>query len=83
MRKQRIDPEELAILLGTPEDIQNFVSAISGFDSDFDLISGEYTLDAKSILGLYTLDWSKPATLRIHTPTPSIIDAVTPFMPII
>ena len=35
------------------------------FDGDFELISGKYIVDAKSILGLFSVDLSKPVTLRI------------------
>ena len=35
------------------------------FDGDFELVSGKYIVDAKSILGLFSVDLSKPVMLRI------------------
>ena len=40
---------------------------ISKFDYDFDLVSGRYVVDAKSIMGIFSLDLSKPIDLNIHT----------------
>ena len=37
------------------------------FDYDFDLVSGRYVIDAKSIMGIFSLDLSKPIDLNIHT----------------
>ena len=39
---------------------------ITKFDSDFDLVSGRYVIDAKSIMGIFSLDLSKPINLNIH-----------------
>ena len=47
--------------------VKSFVNAISQFDFDFDLISGRYVIDAKSIMGIFSLDLSKPIGLAIHT----------------
>lgn len=47
--------------------VKSFVSAISQFEYDFDLISGRYVIDAKSIMGIFSLDLSKSIDLAIHT----------------
>ena len=47
--------------------VKSFVNAISQFEYDFDLISGRYVIDAKSIMGIFSLDLSKPIDLSIHT----------------
>ena len=39
---------------------------VTKFDSDFDLVSGRYVIDAKSIMGIFSLDLSKPIDLNIH-----------------
>ena len=49
--------------------VKSFVNAITQFDFDFDLISGRYVIDAKSIMGIFSLDLSKPIDLAIHTET--------------
>ena len=46
--------------------VKSFVNAITQFDFDFDLISGRYVIDAKSIMGIFSLDLSKPIELTIH-----------------
>lgn len=56
---------EVQISLRTIEDVKEFVQKITMFDGDFELISGKYIVDAKSILGLFSVDLSKPVTLRI------------------
>lgn len=47
--------------------VKSFVNAISQFEYDFDLISGRYVIDAKSIMGIFSLDLSKPIELNIHS----------------
>lgn len=46
--------------------VKSFVNAISQFEFDFDLISGRYVIDAKSIMGIFSLDLSKSIDLTIH-----------------
>lgn len=57
---------EMNISLGTIESVKNFVGKISGFDEDFEIVCGKYIIDAKSILGIFSVDLSKPLLLRIH-----------------
>ena len=45
--------------------VKSFVNAISQFDFDFDLISGRYVIDAKSIMGIFSLDLSKPVDVEV------------------
>ncbi len=55
------------IRLSTIEDIRNFVSAILAFDFEVDLQSGRYLIDAKSIMGIFSLDLMNPIRLIAHT----------------
>lgn len=57
---------EMKIELDTIEKVKKFVSLISVFDGDFDILAGRYIIDAKSILGIFSVDLSKPLTLRIE-----------------
>ena len=57
----------VTIKFGSIDNVKNFVNLISQFDFDFDLISGRYVIDAKSIMGIFSLDLSKPIDLTIHT----------------
>ena len=54
------------VLLNSIEKIKNFVNTITRYPYDFDLVSGRYTIDAKSIMGIFSLDLSKPIDLNIH-----------------
>ena len=54
------------ISLNSIAKVKSFVNDISKFDFDFDLVSGRYVIDAKSIMGIFSLDLSKPITLNIH-----------------
>ena len=55
------------VLLNSIEKIKNFVNTITRYPYDFDLVSGRYTIDAKSIMGIFSLDLSKPIDLNIHS----------------
>ena len=54
------------ISLNSIDKVKSFVNDITKFDYDFDLISGRYVIDAKSIMGIFSLDLSKPIDLNIH-----------------
>ena len=55
------------ISLNSIDKVKKFVTEISKFDCDFDLVSGRYVIDAKSIMGIFSLDLSKSITLNIHS----------------
>ena len=54
------------ISLNSIDKVKSFVNAITQFEFDFDLVSGRYVIDAKSIMGIFSLDLSKPIELVIH-----------------
>lgn len=54
------------ISLNSINKVKSFVNEITKFDNDFDLVSGRYVIDAKSIMGIFSLDLSKPIDLNIH-----------------
>ena len=55
------------ISLNSIDKVKSFVNDLTKFDYDFDLVSGRYVIDAKSIMGIFSLDLSKPIDLNIHT----------------
>ncbi len=55
------------IKLSMTEDIKNFVRITSKYDYDIDLRSGRYVIDAKSILGIFSLDLSQPIAMDIYS----------------
>ena len=44
-------------------DVKEFVNIVMKYDFDIDLVSGRYAVDAKSIMGIFSLDLSKPIDL--------------------
>jgi phosphotransferase system HPr-like phosphotransfer protein len=54
------------ISLNSIDKVKAFVNDVTKFDSDFDLVSGRYVIDAKSIMGIFSLDLSKTIDLNIH-----------------
>ena len=54
------------ISLNSIDKVKNFVNDLTRFNTDFDLVSGRYVVDAKSIMGIFSLDLSKPIDLNIQ-----------------
>ena len=55
------------ISLNSIDKVKSFVNDLTKFNADFDLVSGRYVIDAKSIMGIFSLDLSKPIDLNIHS----------------
>lgn len=55
------------LLLNSINDVKDFVNIVSRCDFEVDLISGRYVVDAKSIMGIFSLDLSKPIQVEIHS----------------
>ena len=70
------------ICLNSIEKVKSFVNDITKFDVDFDLVSGRYVIDAKSIMGIISLDLSKPIDLSIHADEEldSILNILKPYL---
>ncbi len=58
--------KELKVLLGSIEDVKEFVTITNKYEFDCDLVSGRYAVDAKSIMGIFSLDLSKPLNMVIR-----------------
>ena len=54
------------ISLNSIDKVKAFVNEVTKYDAEFDLVSGRYVIDAKSIMGIFSLDLSKPIDLNIH-----------------
>lgn len=52
------------ISLATINDVKDFVNMVMKYDFEVDLVSGRYAVDAKSIMGIFSLDLSKPIELN-------------------
>lgn len=72
----------LQISLNSIGKVKSFVNAISQFEYDFDLMSGRYVIDAKSIMGIFSLDLSKPIDLTIHAEEnlDDVIEVLKPYL---
>ena len=70
------------ISLNSIDKVKAFVNDITKFDNDFDLVSGRYVIDAKSIMGIFSLDLSKPIDLSIHAEDnlDNILETLKPYM---
>ena len=59
--------KEVKIVLSNIQDIRDFVNQVILVDYDVDLVQGRYTIDAKSIMGIFSLDLLSPITVIAHT----------------
>ena len=72
----------IKISLNSIDKVKSFVNTITKYDYDFDLGSGRYVIDAKSIMGIFSLDLSRPIDLTIHTDNDveSVLEDLKPYM---
>ncbi len=72
----------IKICLNSIDKVKSFVNDITKFDTDFDLVSGRYVIDAKSIMGIFSLDLSKPIDLNIHAEdgVEQILEILAPYI---
>lgn len=70
------------ISLNSIDKVKSFVNEITKYDNEFDLVSGRYVIDAKSIMGIFSLDLSKPIDLNIHAEKEmdEILAALQPYL---
>ena len=57
---------KFTIRLKEINDVKEFVNTVSRFEEDVDLVSGRYTIDAKSIMGIFSIDLAKPIEVIVH-----------------
>ena len=55
------------IMLHSINDVKTFVNSVNKYDFDVDLTSGRYVVDAKSIMGIFSLDLSKPIKVEVYS----------------
>lgn len=62
-------------------DVKDFVNIVGKYDFDIDLVSGRYVVDAKSIMGIFSLDLTKPIEVQFHTDSADeIIEELKPYI---
>ena len=77
-----VNMKTVQISLNSIDKVKSFVNDITKFDYDFDLVSGRYVIDAKSIMGIFSLDLSKPIDLNIHAEdnAEDVLAVIKPYM---
>ena len=55
------------VRIASIQDVRDFVNIVSKYNSDVDLISGRYIVDAKSIMGIFSLDLSNAIKVEVHS----------------
>ena len=72
----------LKISLNSIDKVKSFVNTIAQFDAEFDLVSGRYVIDAKSIMGIFSLDILHPIYLHIYAESvlDDILAAIKPYI---
>ena len=72
----------IKVSLNSIDKVKQFVNDINRYSYDFDLVSGRYVIDAKSIMGIFSLDLSRPITLNIHNEDEieTILDVLKPYL---
>lgn len=58
--------KQVKVLINSIDKVKDFINIISEFENDFDIVSGKYVIDAKSIMGIFCLDLSRPHNLNIY-----------------
>ena len=73
---------KLTVKIVSMQDADKFNKLCSKFDCDMDLQSGKYYVDAKSIMGIFSLDLTQPLTLTVHgnDEIDEITEAIAPYI---
>ena len=66
--------------LSNINDIKRFANIVSKYDGDFDLVQRRYRIDAKSIVGIFSLDLSKPVELYIEKESDALLRDLARFL---
>lgn len=74
--------KSVQVSINTIDKIKAFVNDTTKFEYDFDLVSGQYVVNAKSIMGIFSLDLGKPLCLNIHTEdnTDKVLEVLSAYM---
>ena len=81
--REEVIMKTVSISLNSIDKVKAFVNDISKYDFDFDLVSGRYLIDAKSIMGIFSLDLSKPINLNVHAEGSSLDEVLKVLAPYI
>ena len=68
------------IRLSTIQDVRTLVDIVTSAVTDVDLSSGRYVVDAKSIMGIFSLDLLNPIKLTAHSDDSELFEKIKPFI---
>ncbi len=68
------------ILLPSVDAVKSFVNVVENMPGDVTIVSGRYVIDAKSIMGIFSLDLSKPMKLEIEEWKDEYMDKLNSFL---
>ena len=71
--------QEVWIRLSTAKEVQRFVGDLVPLKGDFELISDHMLLDARSLMGIFGFDLSRPLRLKIYDDSPANLAAIAPY----
>ena len=73
--------KSVMIRLSLVENVNNFVNIVTRYPYEMDLRAGRHVVDAKSILGIFSLDLSRPITLEIYNDDCNdLLEQIRPFL---
>ena len=73
--------KSVMIKLSLVENVNNFFNIVTRYPFEMDLRAGRHVVDAKSILGIFSLDLSKPITLEIYSDEcEALLEDIKPFL---
>ena len=73
--------KSVKVNINSIDKVKKFVNVLTKFDGDFDLVSGHYVIDAKSIMGIFSLDLSEDLELVIQdgADQDAVVEAIKDF----
>ena len=72
--------QTVKVNLPDAQTVQAFVDTIAPLAGDFDLVTGNFVLDARSLMGIFSLDITQPIELRVQHDTEENMKAIAPFV---
>ncbi len=71
--------KEVLIRLSSTKQVQQFVKDLVPLQGDFELVSDQYVLDARSLMGIFGFDLTQPLHLKIYNDNPVNLTAIAPY----
>jgi phosphocarrier protein HPr len=79
--KEVISMKAVNIKLSLAENVKTFVNIVNKYPYDVDLRAGRHVVDAKSILGIFSLDLSKPIAMEVYDDAcDDLLEEIKPFI---